>query len=95
MRDGITRRGNAWYVALREPDPATGKTKVVWHSGFSTEDEAKAFRDERRVKLRKGRAVRKDQITVGDYLDLWLPAHVATKDLKPSTAGLLRHAGQC
>lgn len=87
IRDGVTQRGSKWYVVLKEPDPATGKTKTVWHSGFATEDEAKAFRDERRVKLRKGRAVRKDQITVSEYLDLWLPAHVATKDLKPSTVG--------
>ena len=85
VTDGITRRGDRWYVVLREPDPTTGKTKMVWHSGFDTEDEAKAFRDERRVKLRKGRAVRKDRITVSEYLDLWLPAHAATKDLKPST----------
>ena len=85
IRDGITKRGNAWYVVLREPDPSTGRSKMVWHSGFSTEDEAKAFRDERRVKLRKGRAARKDRITVREYLDLWLPAHAATKDLKAST----------
>lgn len=84
--DGITRRGDKWSVVLREPDPITGKTKPVWHSGFDTEDEAKAFRDKRRVKLRSGRVVRKDRVTIGEYLDLWLPAHVATKDLKPSTA---------
>lgn len=85
IRDGVTQRGSKWYVVLREPDPATGRTKMVWHSGFDTEDEAKAFRDERRVKLRKGRAASKDRITVGEYLDLWLPAHSATKDLKSST----------
>jgi integrase len=85
VKDGITRRGDAWYVVLREPDPATGKTKMVWHSGFDSEDEAKAFRDNRRVKLRSGSAIRKDTLTVSDYMDLWLPAHAATKDLKPST----------
>lgn len=85
VKDGITRRGDSWYVVLREPDPATGRTKMVWHSGFDSEDEAKAFRDKRRVKLRSGRAVRKDTVTVGDYMDLWLPAHAATKDIKPST----------
>jgi integrase len=58
---------------------------MVWHSGFDTEAEAKAFRDERRVALRKGRAVRKDRITVSEYFDEWLPAHAMTKDLKPST----------
>ena len=85
VKDGIARRGNAWYVVLKERDDATGKSKAVWHSGFDSEDEAKAFRDKRRVKLRNGRAVRKDTLTVSDYMDLWLPAHAATKDLKPST----------
>ena len=40
VKDGITSRGNRWYVVLKELDKATGKTKAVWHSGFQTEDEA-------------------------------------------------------
>lgn len=70
---------------LREPDPVTGKTKVVWHSGFDTEDEAKAYRDERRVALRKGKAVNKARMTVSQYFEEWLPAHALTKDLKPTS----------
>ncbi len=85
MKDGISSKGSFYYVTLREPDPATGKTKVVVHSGFRSEDEAKAFRDERRVALRRGHAVRKDKITVSEYLDRWLPSHALTKPLKPST----------
>jgi len=85
VKDGIAKRGNKWYVVMREADSSTGKTKMVWHSGFDTEDEAKAFRDKRRVALRKGKAVRKDRILVGEYLDEWLAAHAVTKDLKPST----------
>ncbi len=76
-----------WYVVLKELDKATGKTKSVWHSGFQNEDEdeAKAFRDERRVSLRKGHAVRKDRITVEQYLAQWLPLHSQTKSLSPNT----------
>ena len=85
VKDGITSRGNRWYVVLKELDKATGKTKAVWHSGFQTEDEAKAFRDERRVSLRKGHAVRKDKITVEQYLAEWLPMHSQTKPLSPNT----------
>jgi len=85
VKDGITRRGDLWYVVLREPDPVTGKTKMVWHSGFRSEDEAKAFRDDRRVSLRKGQAVRKDKITVAQYLEEWLPMHAKTKQLSPNT----------
>jgi integrase len=85
VKDGITSRGNRWYVVLKELDKATGKTKAVWHSGFQTEDEAKAFRDERRVSLRKGHAVRKDKVTVEQYLAEWLPMHSQTKPLSPNT----------
>ena len=85
MKDAISSKGPFYYVTLREPDQTTGKSKIVVHSGFRSEDEAKAFRDERRVALRKGQAVRKDKITVGEYLDKWLPSHALTKPLKPST----------
>lgn len=85
VKDGITSRGNCWYVVLKELDTATGKTKSVWHSGFRSEAEAKAFRDERRVSLRKGHAVRKDKITVEQYLAEWLPMHSQTKPLSPNT----------
>ena len=77
--------GTYWYVHLREPDPATGKTKVVIHSGFNREAEAKAFRDDRKVKLRRGSAVKKDKITVEVYFAKWLPAHAQTKSLAPNT----------
>jgi len=86
IRDGICRRGSTWSVVIREKDPATGKSKPVWTGGFLTEDDAKAYRDSRRNALRLGNAVPRDDITVGEYLDIWLPAHIATKSLKPSTA---------
>lgn len=86
MKNGVIRRGSTWWVVIREADPATGKTKPVWTGGFETEALAKAFRDERRNALNRGQAVARDDVTVKEYLDLWLPAHIATKALKPSTA---------
>ena len=91
MAEGIQWRGDRVYVVLREPDPARpGKKKVVWHAGathgFHDEESAVAWRDQRRVAVRARKSVARDRMTVRDYLDTWLPAHVAVKDLKPSTA---------
>ena len=86
VRDAIAKRGDLYYVVLREPDPLTGKSKPVWTSGFSSRESAKAYRDQRRQELRDKRAVPKSGMTVGEYLSEWLPGHVATKQLKTSTA---------
>lgn len=91
MPEGIQRRGDKIYVVLREPDPARpGKTKVHWHAGstygFDDEDSAKAWRDQRRQDIRSGKAAARDKVTVSDYLDEWLPAHVASRDLQATTA---------
>ena len=78
MEELLSERRDGYAEALAE-------IKAVWHSGFKTEDEAKAFRDERRVSLRKGHAVRKNRITVEQYLAQWLPLHSQTKPLSPNT----------
>ena len=90
MAEGIRQRGDKWYVVLREPDPARpGKSKTVWHAGtthgFYDEETARQWRDLRRVQVHSGRAVTRDRTIVSDFLDEWLPAHCATKGLKPST----------
>lgn len=86
VRDGIAKRGDLYYVVLREPDPVTGKSKPVWTSGFPDRDSAKAYRDQRRQELRDKRAVPKNVLTVRQYFNEWLPGHVATNQLKASTA---------
>jgi len=85
VAEGVYRRGSAYYVVVREPDPVTGKTKPVWRSGFTTLGEAKAFRDSQRSDVREGRSVVKRAKTVGEYLLEWLPSHAASRGLKPST----------
>jgi integrase len=39
MKDGIIKRGSTYSYVVREPDPATGKTKPRWHGGFRTRTE--------------------------------------------------------
>ena len=50
LRDGVMKRGNTWSYVIRVNDPETGISKPKWVGGFATEEEAKAARDEGRVK---------------------------------------------
>lgn len=84
MKDGIIKRGNSFYAALREPRPG-GRTHVVWSRAYPTREEAEAYRDKRRVELREGTAVTKSAITLGEYLDSWLPIHASLAPLAPTT----------
>lgn len=84
-RDGILQRGNTYYVVLREPDPVSGKTKPVWHSGFSDREAAEEFRDDRRRDLKRNMAVPKANMTLSHYLERWLADHAVSKPLKRTT----------
>lgn len=70
---------------MKERDPATGRSKTVYTSGFSTKEEAEAFRDDRRVAMRRGTAVSRSKVTLREYLASWLPHHIASHDLEGST----------
>ena len=54
LRDGVMKRGNTWSYVIRVKDPDTGISKPKWVSGFATEEEAEAARDEGRVKAWRG-----------------------------------------
>ena len=54
LRDGVMKRGTTWSYVIRVKDPETGVSKPRWGGGFATEDDAKAARDEARVKARHG-----------------------------------------
>ena len=84
MKDGIVKRGDSFHSVVREPS-MTGKTKPVWSKAYSTRAEAEADRDRRRVELREGTAVVKNSITVSEYMDSWLPKHIALAALAPTT----------
>jgi hypothetical protein len=52
-----------------------------WREGFATEDDAKAARDDARVKARHGEYIDRNRITVTAYLGEWIDAHAM--EIKP------------
>ncbi len=89
LRDGVIKRGGSWSYVIRVPDPATGVSKPRWVGGFETEEDAKAARDEARVRARRGGYVNRSTSTVAAYLAEWLEAHAST--VKPKTLAGYRH----
>ena len=78
LRDGVIKRGGSWSYVIRVRDPATGVSRPRWVGGFGTEEEAKAARDEARVRARRGGYVNRSTSTVAGYLTEWLEAHAST-----------------
>lgn len=89
LRDGVIKRGGSWSYVIRVPDHATGASKPKWVGGFETEEDAKAARDEARVRARRGEYVNRSVSTVADYLATWVEAHAST--VKPKTLAGYRH----
>src|SRR5262249_15689101 len=79
----------SWSYVIRVPDPATGVSKPRWVGGFATEEDAKAARDEARVRARRGEYVNRSTSTVAAYLAEWVEAHASTP--KPKTLRGYRH----
>ena len=63
LRDGVMKRGTTWSYVIRVKDPETGAGKPRWVGGFATEENAKAARDEARVKARHGEYIDHNRIT--------------------------------
>lgn len=83
LRDGVMKRGSTWSYVIRVKDPETGVSKPRWVGGFATEEEAKAARDESRVKARRGEYIDRNRVSVTAYLDDWLDSHAM--EIKPRT----------
>jgi integrase len=83
LRDGVMKRGRTWSYVIRVKDPETGVSRPRWAGGFATEEEAKAARDEARVKARRGEYIDRNQTTVTEYLDQWIDSH--SMEIKPRT----------
>ena len=83
LRDGVMKRGATWSYVIRVKDTETGISKPRWVGGFPTEEDAKAARDDARVKARHGEYIDRNRITVSAYLDNWLDAHAM--EIKPRT----------
>jgi integrase len=77
------KRGNTWSYVIRVKDPDTGISKPKWVGGFATEEEAKAARDEGRVKARRGEYIDRTRVSVTEYLDDWIDSHAM--EIKPRT----------
>ncbi|WP_182905083.1 Arm DNA-binding domain-containing protein [Microbispora sp. H13382] len=77
------KRGSTWSYVIRVKDPETGESKPKWVGGFAIEDEAKAARDEARKNARRGEYVDRNEITVDEYLDMWIEDHAM--EIKPGT----------
>lgn len=88
MRGGIIKRGSGWTYVVRELDPATGKTKTRWVSGFPSRKAAVQARDEARNAVHRGTYVAPQDLTVAAWLDTWMDAHAV--ELKPSTVKTYR-----
>ena len=83
LHNGVMKRGAAWSYVIRVKDPETGVSKPRWVGGFTTEQDAKAARDDARVKARHGEYIDRNRITVAAYLDDWIDAHAM--EIKPRT----------
>ena len=83
LRDGVMKRGTTWSYVIRVKDPETGISKPRWVGGFATEEDAKAARDDTRVRARHGEYIDRNRITVAAYLDEWIEAHAM--EIKPRT----------
>ncbi len=83
LRDGVMKRRATWSYVIRVKDTETGISKPRWVGGYATEQEAKAARDEARVKAHRGEYIDRNRITVTAYLDDWIESHAM--EIKPRT----------
>ena len=84
MRGSVVNKGGRWYVKIElDPDPATGRRRQKWHSGYRTRREAERARVDLLSKLDRGEYVEPTHQTVADYLADWLRAIEPT--VRPST----------
>jgi len=84
MRGSVIKKGGGWYVKIElDPDPATGKRRQKWHSGYGTRKEAERARVDLLSKFDRGEYVPPTAQTLGDFLRDWLAAIRPT--VRPST----------
>lgn len=92
MRGHIAKKRDRYYLVLDVGrDPSTGKRKQRWHSGADRKGYASKREAEQALRRLLGSVddrtyVDPSSITVGDYLEAWLP----TTRLRPSTMEVYR-----
>jgi integrase len=84
MRGSVVKKGDRYYVKIElDADPATGRRRQKWHSGYRTKREAERARVDLLSRLDRGAYVEPSHQTLGDFLEEWLRAIEPT--LRPST----------
>jgi integrase len=84
MRGSVVKKGDRWYVKIElDADPATGRRRQKWHSGYKSKRDAERARVDLLSKLDRGEYVEPSQQALGDFLTDWLAAIEPT--IRPST----------
>jgi integrase len=84
MRGSVLKKGDRWYVKIElDVDPATGRRRQKWHSGYKNKRDAERARVDLLSKLDRGEYVEPSHQTLGDFLTDWLIAMEHT--VRPST----------
>jgi integrase len=84
MNGHISKKGGRYYVVLElGVDPATGKRRRKWHSGYKRKKDATDALHELVTDVRKGAYVEPTKETFGEYLARWLPTIRST--VRPNT----------
>lgn len=84
MRGSVVKKGDRWYVKIElDVDPATGRRRQKWHSGYKNKREAERARVDLLSKLDRGEYVEPSRQTLGEFLTDWLVAIEPT--VRPST----------
>lgn len=78
MRGSVVKKNDHWYVVIEDKDPATGRRKRRWHSGYRTKREAQAACNELAVAMQRGEYLAPSKQTVGDFVEEWLDTIRAT-----------------
>ena len=70
----VRKRGKKWAYVQYVTDPATGKGKYRWKSGFATKSEAQRALREAITAVEKGTFIEPSKMTYAEYVErIWLP----------------------
>jgi integrase len=75
MRGSVVRKGDRYYVKIElDADPATGRRRQKWHSGYRTKREAERARVDLLSRFDRGEYVEPSQQALAEFLEEWLRA---------------------
>ena len=83
MRGSVVKKNDRWYVVIEDKDPATGKRKRRWHSGYRTKRDAQSACNELAAAMQRGDYLQANRQTVGEFVSEWLVTIAPT--VRPST----------